>query len=56
VPVPSRPGIFVALFIGRRLHCISAYDVLTWVAHELRETPDDWLVRFGTHERETTMR
>jgi hypothetical protein len=56
VPVPACPGIFVSLFVGMGLHCISAYDVLTWAAHELRETPDDWLVRFGTHECDPTIR
>lgn len=56
VPVPTCPGVFVALFVGMGLHCIAAYDVLTWAARELRETPDDWLRRYGTHERDTTMR
>jgi hypothetical protein len=56
IPVPDCPGIFVSLFIDRRLHCIAAYEVMSWAAQELHETPDDWLAKFGTHERETVIR
>jgi hypothetical protein len=56
VPVPTCPGVFVSLFVGGRLYCIAAYDVLTWAAKELRETPDQWLALFGTGEAETTLR
>lgn len=56
VPVPACPNIFVALFVGARLYCVTAYDVLTWASRQLRQTPDDWLAEFGTHERETTSR
>jgi hypothetical protein len=56
IPVPTCPGVFVSLFIGGRLHCIAAADVLAWAAKELHETPDQWLALFGTHELETTIR
>jgi hypothetical protein len=56
VPVPLCPGVFVSLFLGERLYCVSAYDVLAWAARELHETPDQWLALYGTHERETTIR
>src|SRR5262249_26215561 len=56
VPVPLCPGVFVSLFVGQRLACIAAYDVLDWAQRELHETPAEWLERYGTHESETTMR
>jgi len=56
VPVPTCPGVFVSLFVGARLYCVAAYDVLAWASKELHETPEQWLALFGTHELETTIR
>lgn len=49
-PLPLCQGVFVSLFIGDRLHCVSAERVVAFACEVLGTTPEGLVARFGTGE------
>jgi CBS domain-containing protein len=54
--LPGCAGVFVSLFVGRHLYCISAGDTLGWAQGELGLTIEELHQRYGTHESEHARR
>jgi hypothetical protein len=55
MPIPRCPGVFVSLFIGDRLYCITAAAVLKWAEQQLGTSVDELRASYGTHEAETIL-
>ena len=55
-PLPRCPGVFLSLFVGDRLHCVAAADILAWAEQRFGLSADEMRERYGTHERETAYR
>jgi hypothetical protein len=55
-PLPACPGVFVSLFVGQRLFCIVAAEVIAWAGALLGEEVKDLGVLYGTHESDTALR
>ena len=48
--VPLCPGIFVSLFVGDRLHCVAAAEVLEWAHGEFGLSTEQLRDQYGTAE------
>lgn len=55
-PLPECAGVFVSLFVGQRLFCISAADVVGFACEVLELTPEILVERFGTGESRQPLR
>jgi hypothetical protein len=55
-PIPRCAGVFLSLFVGDALYCISGADVIGWVNEQLGLSADELRSRYGTHELETAQR
>jgi hypothetical protein len=55
-PMPQFPGVFVALFVGDRLHGIAVSEVLDWAHETLGVSPEELIAKYGTGEVETALR
>jgi hypothetical protein len=53
---PACTGIIVTIFVGSKLHAITAEDALRWASEVLSTTVDDLDRQYGTHEVETVLR
>ena len=55
-PLPKCGNVFVALWVGDKLHCIRAADIIAWAVQTLGMTVEEMDKHFGTHEVETALR
>jgi hypothetical protein len=55
-PIPDCAGVFVSLFVGEALYCITVADVIAWARGQLGVTVDELRAQYGTHELETAQR
>jgi hypothetical protein len=49
-PPPACAGVFVSLYVGERLYCILAAEVVAWASEQLHVSEDELADRYGTHE------
>ena len=49
-PLPGCAGVFVSFFVGEKLACVSAADVVAIACEELATSPAALVARFGTGE------
>ncbi|SRR6266542_1582609 len=55
-PIPKCPGVFLSLFRGANLYCITVADVVEWAGAQLGVTAEQLSELYGTHEGETALR
>jgi hypothetical protein len=56
VSLPGGAGVFVALFEGARLSCVTVEDVVDWARECLGLAREELEARYGTHELDTGLR
>ena len=49
-PLPQCEGVFVSFFVGRRLFCVGAAQVMAFSAGLLGVAEEEFVTRYGTGE------
>jgi hypothetical protein len=54
--LPRGAGVFISLFAGDSLYCLTVPELLAWADEALGLSVDELRTLYGTHELETTLR
>lgn len=55
-PIPRCSAVFVSLFVGARLYCLTVGEVMEWAHQQLGLSPERLRDEYGTHEQDTALR